>query len=106
MACTRDKSLLKSYQNQITKNNRYQCKQPALNFTPVIYSLSVYTCKTNTYTVVYITGENFLPNGNTFVNFGDYTKIPIVYYSSYNISFVVPINAQPNIYNVVVVNNV
>jgi uncharacterized protein (TIGR03437 family) len=54
------------------------------------------------YSLVYISGVNFL--GTTYVNFGSYTNIPITYYSSNNISFVVPLNALAGTYNVTVVN--
>ena len=50
-------------------------------FTPVINSLSVTLSVTGIYTVVYITGSNFLPpsNGDTYVNFGSYTHLPIIF---------------------------
>jgi hypothetical protein len=69
------------------------------SFTPEIYSLSV------TSSNVLITGKNFLPNGTTYVNFGSYTNIPVSYYGSNNISFVVPGNAITGLYDVIVVNN-
>ena len=76
------------------------------NFTPIIYGASVTTSVSGVYTLVYITGENFISpvNGTTYVNFGSFTELPIVYYSSFNISFVVPLNALAGSYNVVVVN--
>jgi uncharacterized protein (TIGR03437 family) len=76
------------------------------NFTPIIYGASVTTSVSGVYTLVYITGENFISpvNGTTYVNFGSFTELPIVYYSSFNISFVVPKNALPDNYNIVVVN--
>ena len=54
---------------------------------------------------VLIDGKNFLPNGTTYVNFGNFTNIPVSYFSSFSISFVVPANAPIGSYNVVVVNN-
>jgi len=76
------------------------------SFTPVINSISVNTSIVGVYTVVYITGSNFLPpcNGDTYVNFGPYTNIPITFFSSFNISFVVPLNAPIGLYNIRVVN--
>jgi uncharacterized protein (TIGR03437 family) len=74
------------------------------SFTPVIYNLSVDTSLAGTYSNVIITGQNFLPNGTTYVNFGGFTNIPVSYFSSFMISFVVPTNATAGSYNVVVVN--
>jgi hypothetical protein len=74
------------------------------SFKPTIYSLSTYESNVGQYNVVYINGLNFFPNGTTYVNFGIYTNIPITYYSSNNISFVVPTQALFGSYNVVVVN--
>jgi uncharacterized protein (TIGR03437 family) len=56
--------------------------------------------------MVYIDGSNFFPptNGITYVNFGNYTNLPVIFYSSFNISFVVPLNAGAGNYTVTVVN--
>jgi hypothetical protein len=76
------------------------------SFTPEIYSLPISdTSVAGAYASVIITGNNFLPNGTTYVNFGGYTNIAISYYGSNNISFIVPPNASPGSYNIVVVNN-
>ena len=75
------------------------------SFTPEIYTLSVYTSLASAYSFVSITGNNFLPNGTTYVNFGNFKNIHVTYMSSINISFVVPTNAPICSYNVVVVNN-
>jgi hypothetical protein len=78
------------------------------SFTPEIYSLSVTSSTAGAYSNVVIIGKNFLPNGTTYVNFGtNYTNIPVSYYGSNNISFVVPGNALPSppSYDVIVVNN-
>jgi hypothetical protein len=77
------------------------------SFTPQIYFLPITdTSAAGAYSYVIINGNNFLPNGSTYVNFGnDYTNIPVSYFSSNNISFIVPGNATPGIYNIVVVNN-
>jgi hypothetical protein len=76
------------------------------SFTPEIYSLPVVdTSVAGSYASVIITGNNFLPNGTTYVNFGGFKNISISYFGSNNISFVVPTNASPGSYNIVVVNN-
>lgn len=76
------------------------------SFTPVIDRLSVNSSPIGIYTVVHITGSNFLPpcNGDTYVNFGSYKHLPITFYSSFNISFVVPLDAVAGLYNIRVVN--
>ena len=74
------------------------------SFTPVINNLSVSTSVAGQYSFVYISGQNFFPNGTTYVNFGDFKNIPVTYYSSFNISFVVPLNAPIGSYKVSVVN--
>ena len=73
------------------------------SFTPIINNLSVTTSQNGKYSLVYITGSNFLL-GATFVNFGSFLNLPITYYSSFNISFVVPLNAVSGNYIVKVVN--
>ena len=75
------------------------------SFTPEIYNISKNTSTSGTYSVVFIIGKNFLPNGTTYVNFGSYQNIPVSYFSSFNISFVIPVNAIIGSYNIVVVNN-
>ena len=76
------------------------------SFTPLINSISVTFSIAGIYTVAYITGSNFLPpsNGDTYVNFGSYTHLPIIFYSSFNISFIVPLNAPIGVYNITLVN--
>ena len=76
------------------------------SFAPVIYNLSVLSSSAGAYSLVNIDGANFLPAsyGTTYVNFGQYTDLPITFYSSFNISFVVPLNAPPGNYAVTVVN--
>jgi hypothetical protein len=73
-------------------------------FAPIISNISVNTSVAGQYSMVYINGMNFFNQGITYVNFGTYTNIPITYYGSYNISFIVPSNASAGNYNVVVVN--
>jgi surface protein len=89
----------------VNKCRKYKGFYPP--FAPTINSLSVTSSSTpGIYSRVYINGTNFLPPsiGTTYVNFGGYTNLPITYYSSFSISFVVPLNATAGIYNVVVVN--
>ena len=74
------------------------------SFTPEIGYMSVTTSVASKYSFVSIQGQNFLPNGTTYVNFGSYTNIPVTYISSFNIAFVVPTVAIASSYNVVVVN--
>jgi hypothetical protein len=77
------------------------------SFKPIIYSLSVTTSVSGTYSIVYIDGENFLPSvyGTTYVKFGKtYNNLPITFYSPNQLSFVVPLDAVIGIYNVFVVN--
>jgi hypothetical protein len=76
------------------------------SFTPVINSLSVTNSVVGVYSLVQINGSNFLPpcNGTTYVNFGSFKQLPITFYSSFNIAFVVPLNAPIGSYNVQVVN--
>ena len=76
------------------------------SFTPTINSLSVTNSDSGNYSNVMINGSNFLPPsyGSTYVNFGNFKQLPIVFYSASNASFIVPINAGPGIYNVQVVN--
>jgi hypothetical protein len=83
---------------------RYKGFYPS--FAPTINSLSVSSSVHGSYSNVMINGSNFLPPsyGTTYVNFGSLKKIPIVFYSTSSISFIVPLNALPGIYNVQVVN--
>ena len=89
-------------------NIRAKCPNKSFypSFNPKINNLSVTSSAAGVYQIVYINGLNFLPplNGSTYVNFGSFTNLPITFYSSFNISFVVPSNAVAGNYNVVVVN--
>ena len=109
MACARDTH----YQNKdgkqpITKiiNNCIKYKGFYPSFTPVINTLSTNSSINGVYSLVYIIGQNFFPscNGTTFVNFGSIKNLPITFYSPFNISFVVPLNAISGNYDIVVVN--
>jgi len=68
---------------------------------PVIFNLSTNTSKAGEYQLVNITGENFRYN-NTQVKFGNIPNIAITYNSSFNISFIVPINLLQGTYAVYV----
>lgn len=76
------------------------------NFTPYISSLSVNSSASGAYSLVYINGANFIPPcvNTTYVNFGSFKQLPITFYSPYNISFVIPLNAPVGVYNVNIVN--
>jgi len=89
----------------ISKNNKNCRKYKGFypSFNPILYNLSITTSIVGVYTVVYVTGSNFLPNGVTFIRFGS-VYIPVTYYSSFNLSFVVPLTIVPGNYNVSVVN--
>jgi hypothetical protein len=76
------------------------------SFAPVINNFSVNSSGAGVYSLVYIYGINFLPQvyGTTYVNFGPFKQLPITFYSNSCISFVVPLNAPPDNYTIVVVN--
>jgi hypothetical protein len=74
------------------------------SFTPILDSLSVISSAEKAYSLVYINGSNFLPNGTTFIKFGGWGYYPVTFYSSFNLSFVVPQSAPPGNYNIQVVN--
>jgi hypothetical protein len=77
------------------------------DITPVIYDLSSYASFSGQYTVVHIHGNHFSqygPMGYSVVNFGKDKNIPVSFYNSQEISFVVPINSVPDIYSVTVAN--
>jgi len=127
-SCPGDKSITNENTSNLSKRAQYSsnltqydeeyikkkgCKQSTgfyPSFTPIIYSLSTYTSVHGTYSLVYINGANFqVPCiATTYINFtnavNSYTRIPITFYSSYYISFVVPTNAPTGTYSVVAVN--
>jgi hypothetical protein len=74
------------------------------NITPAIDSLSSSISAPGQYSLVYINGKNFTPY-NISVTFGTIQNIPIVYYSSFTISFVVPLYVSEGAYTVQVVAN-
>lgn len=75
---------------------RFSNKSP--DFTPLIYLLSTNQSAYNTYTVVNVQGYNFFP-GNTVIFFGE-TVVPISYYGSTGLSFVVPISSPRGTYEI------
>lgn len=99
--------------NKITKNvipSTVSCKKYSIgypNYSPIIYGLSTYSSMQGRYTQVTISGNNFsLGNtiGYSVVNFGNYQRLPITYYSSTSISFIVPTDAMNGKYAVQVIN--
>jgi len=95
------------FNNSKTKNSifNFNCRKGFLpSFTPELYSLSATSSENNTYKMIFVSGSNFLPNGTTFIKFGNFGYLPAIYYSSFNLSFVVPLNAVSGNYNVQVVN--
>lgn len=86
-----------------TRCRKYKGFYP--DFAPSINTLSVTTSSSGVYTIVYINGSNFMQpiSGITYVLFGNY-KLPITFYSSFNISFVVPLGATAGVYKVNVIN--
>jgi hypothetical protein len=75
------------------------------NLTPTINSLSSTISAPGVYALVYVNGENFTPY-NISITFGTIQNIPIVFYSSFLVSFLVPLDVSEGIYNVqVVINN-
>jgi len=84
------------------KCNTYTPSLPS--FSPIINSLSSSSSVAGQYALIYVTGANFLPNGTTYINFGIFKNISVTFYSSFNISFVVPSYAPKGSYNIVAVN--
>jgi hypothetical protein len=99
--------------NTTTNTNKNICSKynGYPSFTPTINTISINNSITGYYTVVYINGTNFLPPvyGNTYVKFRNLNNLItfnllITFYSSFNISFIVPINAPLGNYYITVVN--
>ena len=93
----------------IAKSRKVDEKYP--NISPIINSISPSESVLGVYTVCYLSGLNFSKStttGNSTITFGEITNIPITFYSSLNISFVVPvINLYSNTsYDVKVINNI
>lgn len=79
------------------------------NIIPVILQILPEQSILGNYIVAHIVGYNFSLGGTlgySTVTFGNITNIPVTFFSSLNISFVVPvIDVLDGIYNVQVVNN-
>jgi hypothetical protein len=94
--------------NSIHNRNRIQkinCTRSFLpSFTPNLSTLSSTTSPSGAYSLVFVDGSNFLPNGTTSIQFGSLGYLPVTYYSSGTLSFVVPLNAVAGNYPVKVVN--
>jgi len=96
-------TLLESEINtKLIRCRKYQGGYPTI--TPVINSLSVTSSQQGIYTQVLVSGLNFFPFGKSVINFGSYKNLPISYLSSFNISFVVPVEAISGNYDVQVAN--
>jgi hypothetical protein len=87
---------------QISTCRKFNSFTPTMN--PSISSLSNTISAPGVYSLIYINGQNFLPY-NTTINFGTTKNIPIVLYSSFYISFVVPLNVSEGTYPIQVVVN-
>ena len=74
------------------------------SFTPSVSGLSTTTSLSTAYTMVYVNGSNFFPNGSTFIQFGSFGYVPAIFYNSSLLSFVVPLNLTPGNYIVKAVN--
>lgn len=85
---------------------KFEYKYP--DTSPEIYKLHPAESIVTDYTVCNIIGLNFSKSnttGNSTVTFGNITNIPVTFYSSLNIAFVVPNNLATGTYAVQVVNN-
>jgi uncharacterized protein (TIGR03437 family) len=88
------------------KCRKFEYKYP--NTSPVILNLYPAESVISDYTICYLNGLNFSKSnttGNSTVTFGDISNIPVTFYSSLNISFVVPNSLPADTYTVQVVNN-
>lgn len=74
------------------------------NIEPVIYNLSQNTSAQGEYALVYITGNNYLLDGSTRALFGGY-NLPVTFFSSVTLSFIVPANAPAGVYTVRVITS-
>jgi hypothetical protein len=124
MACAKNTSVTNFNSNDINSKPQYSqnlqrnnqeyiqnsCRKISSSypsFSPTINFLSTTSSQVDKYSLVFISGSNFLPSiyGTTYVNFGTiYKNIPIIFYSTSQIAFVVPLDAVIGIYEVVVVN--
>ena len=89
---------------QSTRNCRKLRESVYPSFTPILNNLSITSSVSGVYSNVYVTGSNYLPNGTTFIQFGNMGYISVIFYNSFYLSFVVPLNAPSGNYEVKVVN--
>jgi len=104
---TPDYSIYIDFINNRNRNKSITCSRNKgflPSFTPILAGLSTTTSASGSYALVYVYGSNFLPGGTTFIQFGGLGYFPVTYYSSFNLSFIVPLNAIPGNYSVKVVN--
>ena len=90
------------------KCRKYNAKDSYPDITPRIDFMEPNSSQAGKYTNVYLTGinfSNFSATGYSTINFGSFKNIHISYVGSFNISFVIPQDALPGIYNIQVVNN-
>ena len=73
-------------------------------FVPVLNNMQVRRAPASAYTQVDVYGANFLPDGATCVQFGKSPPLHVTFYTSFHISFVVPMGLVPGGYMVTVVN--
>jgi hypothetical protein len=102
----------KQYPISLTSNSvSYTVNSSKIELTPTITNLSIYSSIEGIYTEVIIYGYLFSFDdvlGTSVVNFvssnTSYTHLPVTFYSSEEISFVVPIHAPPGNYSITVAN--
>jgi hypothetical protein len=98
--------------NKIPFTSSLSCRvasNVAPDIKPVINNLSSVSSKQGVYTVVHLYGNNFANKnskiGTSVVNFGTtHTNLPISFYSSQEISFVVPTRVKKGTYEINVRN--
>ena len=93
-----------NFLSSITSCKTYNRSIP--NFDPVILSLTPDVSTAGQYTQVNVFGKNFSFGskiGYTIIRFENII-IPVTYYGSNNISFIVPASAGPGEYNIQAVN--
>ena len=87
----------------IIRNSCVRFRKGIPDIKPVIYSLSTNTNSFGTYQKVYVTGNNFFPNGVSRIVFGN-QDVDVNYITINEIYFEVP-TLFPGVYNVAVKNN-
>ena len=89
------------------KNNscsKYQ-KKP-INYKPTIIYITPDVVVNNVYTEVYVYGYNFFNADSTYITLNNSISIPVSFYSSRLITFIVPQNLEIITYDLNVVNNI